>query len=162
MLPVGRDATFEIIYGNFGNAPASKVVVSLTLPNGLDLVGAVPAVARSTKSDKSGPSISSWDLGDLRVGESGIIKSQVLVTSIGADGSLVSAAISAAGNDVPSREKTAYSLQRAANSGDKVAEALRRQVAARDGHTMLWLFLIAVLVAVAVWALRRARSKPVS
>jgi uncharacterized repeat protein (TIGR01451 family) len=162
-LPVGRDATFEIIYGNFGNAPASKVTVSLTLPNGLDLVGAVPAAARSTKGDKSGPSVSSWDLGDLRVGESGIIKSQVHVTSIGADGSLVSAAISAAGNDVPSREKTAYSLQRAANAGEKVADALRRQVAAaRGGHTMLWLFLIAVLAAVVVWMFRRARSKPAS
>jgi uncharacterized repeat protein (TIGR01451 family) len=161
-LPVGRDATFQIIYGNFGNAPASKVMVSLTLPNGLDLVGAVPAAARPTKSDKSRPSISSWDLGDLRVGDSGIIKSQVHVTSIGAEGSLVSAAISATGNDVPSREKTAYSLQRAAKLGDKVADALRPQVAARGGHTMLWIFLIAVLAAFVVWMFRRARSKPAS
>jgi cbb3-type cytochrome oxidase subunit 3 len=39
---------------------------------------------------------------------------------------------------------------------------LRRQVAARGGHTMLWLFLIAVLAAVVVWMFRRARSKPAS
>lgn len=113
-LAVGSDVTYEIIYGNFGNAPASQVSVSLTLPDGLDLVEAVPAAARSTKNDKSGPTTISWDLKDLRVGESGVIKSRIHVTSIGADGSLVSAAISAAGNDVRSREKTAYSRQHAA------------------------------------------------
>jgi hypothetical protein len=96
------------------------------------------------------------------VGDSGIIKAQIHVASIGANGSLVSAEISAAGNDVPSREKIAYSLQRAANSRDKVADALRGQVALRGGHTMLWLFLIAILVAVFFWALRRALPKPAS
>lgn len=113
-LPVGGDATYEIAYGNYGNAPASQVSVSLTLPAGLNLVGAIPAATRSTKDEKSGASILSWDIGELRAADSGIIKSQIHVTSIGADGSLVSAAISAAGNDVRSREKTAYSLQHAA------------------------------------------------
>jgi hypothetical protein len=161
-LPVGKDATFEIIYGNYGNAPASQVKVLLTLPNGLDLASERPVAARSGKSDKSGPTLSSWDLGDLGVGDSGIIKAQIHVASIGANGSLVSAEISAAGNDVPSREKIAYSLQRATNSRDKIADALRGQVALRGGHTMLWLFLIAVLVAVFFWALRRALPKPAS
>jgi hypothetical protein len=35
-------------------------------------------------------------------------------------------------------------------------------VALRGGHTMLWLFLIAILVAVFFWALRRALPKPAS
>lgn len=74
----------------------------------------MPLAARSNRSDKSSPSFSSWDLGDLGVGDSGVIKSQIHVTSIGPDGSLVSAKISATGNDVPSREKIAYALQRAA------------------------------------------------
>jgi Domain of unknown function DUF11 len=109
-LLIGKQATIEIIYGNFGNAPASKATVALTLPKGLDFVGATPAAAHSNKSDPSGPSVVSWDLGDPRVGESSVIRSHIHVTALGADGSLVSAAIAAEGNDVPSREKTAYSL----------------------------------------------------
>jgi uncharacterized repeat protein (TIGR01451 family) len=151
-LPVGEDASFEIIYGNYGNAPASQVKISLTLPHGLDLVGAMPVATRSAKSDNSGPSISSWDLGNLDVGDSGIIKSQIHVTSIGVGGSLVSAEISAAGNDVPSRKKIAYSLQRAANSRDKGGDM-------HGGHTIMWLLLIAVLTAGVVWMSRRSRSK---
>ena len=165
-LPVGKDATFEIIYGNYGNAPASKATVSLTLPDGLDLVGAMPAAARSAKSDKSGLSISSWDLGDLGVGDSGVIKSQIHVTSLGPDGSLVSAEISAEGEDVPSREKIAYSLQRAANAGVNVGGAEPRQAEPggghaepRSGHALWWILPIAVIALAVVWAIRRARSK---
>jgi hypothetical protein len=113
-LPVGGDATHEIMYGNYGNAPASQASVSLVLPDGLDLIDAVPPAARMSKDDKSRASTSWWELGDLPVGESGVIKARVHVKSIGADGSLVSATISAAGNDVRSRGKSAYSLQRAA------------------------------------------------
>jgi uncharacterized repeat protein (TIGR01451 family) len=113
-LRVGSDVTYEIVYGNYGNAAATQVSLSLTLPQGLDPVDAVPVAARSTKNDKSGASTLSWDLGDLGVGESGEITSRIHVTSIGADGCLVSAAISAEGNDVHLREKTAYSLQHAA------------------------------------------------
>jgi len=118
-------------------------------------VGARPVATRSAKSDNSGPSISSWDLGNLDVGDSGIIKSQIHVTSIGVGGSLVSDEISAAGNDVPSREKIAYSLQRAANSRDRIGDL-------HGGHTIVWLFLIAVLTALVVWMFRRSRSKPAS
>jgi uncharacterized repeat protein (TIGR01451 family) len=113
-LPVGKDVTYEIVYGNSGNSSASKVSLSLILPDGLALVDALPPATSSSKSDKSGASISSWELGDLAVGQSGIVKSKVHVTSVGADGSLVKAKISAAGADVPSRQKTAYSLRYAA------------------------------------------------
>jgi len=100
------------MYGNFGNAPAKHASVSLTLPEGLALVDAQPSAASSNKSDKS--VVYSWNLGDLRVGQSGLVKAKVHVTSVGADGSLVGARISAAGKDVPSQEKTAYSLRYAA------------------------------------------------
>ncbi len=113
-LPIGKDVTYEIVYGNFGNAPAKDVSLSLKLPDGLVLVDAQPPAASSSKSDKSGGGVFLWNLGDLAVGQSGIVKSKVHVTSVGADGSLVSAVISAAGNDVSSREKTAYSLRYAA------------------------------------------------
>jgi len=113
-LPIGKDVTYEIMYGNFGNALGSKVSLSLTLPDGLALVDAQPPATSSSKSDNSGSAIFSWNLGDLAVGQSGIVKSKVHVTSVGPHGSLVKAKISAAGKDVPSREKTAYSLRYAA------------------------------------------------
>ena len=152
-LLIGKDATVEVIYGNFGNAPASKAKVALNLPKGLDLESAIPAAARSSASDPGGASISSWELGDLRVGESGIIKSHIHVTSIGPDGSLVSAAISAEGNDVPSGEKTVYSLQFAANSNAQVASALRPPPGPVGGHAMRWIFAIVVAALAATTAL---------
>jgi hypothetical protein len=96
------------------------------------------------------------------VGESSVIRSHIHVTALGADGSLVSAAIAAEGNDVPSREKTAYSLQRAANSDTHVAGALPREAGSpRGGARGPWVVWIAVivLVAVAVLAIVRAISK---
>ncbi len=163
-LPVGKDATFQVIYGNYGNAPASKVTVSLNLPKGLDLVGATPPPVRSNQGDASGSSVYSWDLGDLPVGESGIIASQIHVTSIGDDGSLVSAVISAEGDDVASAEKIAYSLQRAANSDGSAVGAVPRQPGSRQaeprgGRARWWIVPIAVLALAALWAVRRARSK---
>jgi len=157
VLPVGRDATFEIVYGNFGNAPASKATVALTLPKGLDLVGATPATAHSNNNDPSGASVSSWDLGDLRVGESGVIRSQVRVTAIGRDGSLVSAAIAAEGKDVPSRQKTAYSLQRVAAQSDVgVVGTLPRSPATGGGRSARWI-LIAIVALVVIAALSVVR-----
>ena len=161
-LPIGKDATIEVIYGNFGNAPAIKATVALTLPKGLDLVGATPATARSSGNDPSGASVSSWDLGDLRVGESGVIRSQVHVTAIGRDGSLVSAAIAAEGEDVPSRQKTAYSLQRAAAQSDVgVVGALPRSSGAGGRRPARWILIaIVALVLVAALSVVRAIRRP--
>jgi hypothetical protein len=152
-LPIGKDGAIDLVYGNFGNAPASQTKVALNLPKGLDLVSAVPAAARSSASDAGGASVSSWELGDLRVGESGIIKSHIHVTSIGPDGSLVSAAISAEGNDVPSGEKTAYSLQFAADSNAHVAGTPRRPPGPGGGHALPWIFAIGVAALAATTAL---------
>ena len=164
VLPIGRDATFEIVYGNFGHAPASKATIALTLPKGLDLVGATPATAHSNNNDPSGATVSSWDLGDLRVGESGVIRSRVHVTAIGRDGSLVSAAIAAEGKDVPSRQKTAYSLQRAAAQSDVgVAPAWRRSPGTSGGRPARWILIATVaLVVVAALSIVHAirRRKP--
>jgi uncharacterized repeat protein (TIGR01451 family) len=108
-LPLGKDVTYQVRYGNFGNEPASQVSLSMTLPNGLTLVDAQPPATSSHKDDKSGAVVLLWDLGDLAVSHSAFIKTKVHVVSVGADGSIVSARISAQGNDVSSREKTAYS-----------------------------------------------------
>jgi Domain of unknown function DUF11 len=155
-LRIGKDATIEVIYGNFGSAVASKTKVSLALPTGLGLIGAVPAAVRSDRSAASDPSVVSWDLGDLRVGESGVIRSQIHVSAIGEDGSLVSAQISAEGKDVPSTNKTAYSLQRAANSDAGVAGAWRGSPGTSGGRPARWIF-IAVVVLVVISALSVVR-----
>lgn len=113
-LTVGKDVTYEVIYGNFGNARATQVSVSLRLPDGLSFVNAEPSTNHSSSDDKTKSTNYTWDLGDLGAGQSGIIKAQVHVASVSPDGSLVSARISAAGKDVSSPEKTAYSLRYAA------------------------------------------------
>jgi uncharacterized repeat protein (TIGR01451 family) len=111
-LPIGKDVTYEIVYGNYGNAPAKEVSVSLMLPDGLAMVDAQPPGNSSNKSGKPDGGVFSWSLGDLGVGRSGVVKSKVHVTSVGPDGSFVWAKISAAGHDdVPSQGKTAYSLR---------------------------------------------------
>lgn len=110
-LTVGKDVAYEVMYGNFGNAAATGVTVRLNLPAGLTLASTKPPATRSSKDDKSGNTTLYWDLGGLDVGQSGVIKSQVHVTSVSPDGSLVTAKISATGRDVSSPEKTAHSLR---------------------------------------------------
>jgi hypothetical protein len=108
-LPLGKDVTYHMRYGNFGNEPASQVSLSMTVPNGMTLLDAQRPATSSNKDDKSSAVVWLWDIGDLAVSHSGIIKAKVHVVSVGADGSIVSARISAQGNDVSSRDKTAYS-----------------------------------------------------
>jgi uncharacterized repeat protein (TIGR01451 family) len=153
-LPVGKDVTYTITYGNFGNAPAQHASVSLSLSQGLDFVRAEPPAVDASKNERFAGGVLSWDAGDLRVGQSNIIRSQVYVTSVPEDGCLVMATISATSADVNAGDNVAYSLRHA-------SRAVERQTAARGGHTMLWLFLIAVL-AIVFWVVRRARSKPAS
>lgn len=113
-LPIGKDVIYQARYGNFGNEPARQVSLSMTLPGGLTLLGAHPPATSSNKDDKSGAVVLAWDLGDLAVSHSAVIQTKVHVVSVGADGSIVSAKISAQGNDVSSRGKTAYSRSYAA------------------------------------------------
>jgi uncharacterized repeat protein (TIGR01451 family) len=153
-LPIGKDVTYTIEYGNFGNAPAQHGSVSLSLWEGLSLLRAEPAPTGTSNSDRFGGGVLSWDVGDLHRGQSGIIKSQVHVASVPEDGSLVVTTISAPGANISSGESTAYSLRHASRAAERET--------ARGGHTMLWLFLIAVLAMVLWVVVRRARSKPAS
>ncbi|MGO9848365.1 MAG: hypothetical protein ACLPKT_17770 [Methylocella sp.] len=108
-LPVGREVTYEMTYGNFGGVSASQVSLSLKLPRGLDLVSAEPPAARSAKDGKSGGITFSWDVGELGIGQSGIIRSRVHVVSVPPDGSLVGARISSAAKDTEGN--AAFSLR---------------------------------------------------
>jgi uncharacterized repeat protein (TIGR01451 family) len=154
-LTVGKDVTYTIEYGNFGNAPAQHASVSLSLWEGLNFLGAKPVPTGTSKSDRFGGGVLSWDVGDLPVGRSSVIKSQIHVDSVPENGSLVMATITAPGADVNSSESTAYSLRHAAGLGGTTAGG----EAWHDGHKMLWILVVLVLALGVVWVIRRARSK---
>jgi uncharacterized repeat protein (TIGR01451 family) len=155
-LPVGKDVTYTITYGNFGNAPAQHASISLSLAQGLNLVHAEPPPAAISKNDRFAGGVLSWNAGDLGVGQSDIIKSQVHVTSVPEDGSLVMATISAPGPSVNSGDNVAYSLRQAPRT------AGQHGAAAQSGHLFRWLSLLAVLLIVILWAAFRARRRPAS
>jgi uncharacterized repeat protein (TIGR01451 family) len=154
-LPVGKDVTYTITYGNYGNAPAQHASVSLSLWEGLSFRHSEVTPTATAKSDKFGGGVLTWDVGDLPVGRSSVIKSQVHVDSVPETGSLVMATISTPGGNVNLSESTAYSWRRAARSAGRTAAG----GATRSGHAMLWVLVVALLAPV-VWMVQRARSKP--
>jgi uncharacterized repeat protein (TIGR01451 family) len=155
-LPVGKDVTYTITYGNFGNAPAQQASVSLSLSQGLNLSRAAPPPTGTSKNDRFVGGVLSWNIGDLAVGQSNIIKSQIHVASVPEDGSLVMATISAPGPSVNSGDNVAYSLRQAPRT------AGQHGAAAQSGHLFRWLSLLAVLLIVILWAAFRARRRPAS
>jgi hypothetical protein len=92
----------------------------------------------------------SWNIGDVAVGQSNIIKFQIHVASVPDDRSLVMATISAPGPSANSGENVAYSLRYA-------PRVVRRHGMAQGGHLLRWLFL-PVLVIV-LWAIFRATRR---
>ena len=108
-LPEGRQVTYEVTYGNFGGASASQVSLFLKLPEGLHLISADPPAARSTNHGQSNNTTFAWDVGDLGIGQSGIIRSRVQVVSVPPDGSLVGARIFSAAKDTTAND--AFSLR---------------------------------------------------
>jgi uncharacterized repeat protein (TIGR01451 family) len=150
-LPVGEDVGYAITYGNFGNAPAQHASISLSLSKGLNFVRAEPSPVGTSKSDKFPGGVLSWDVGDLRPGQSDIIKSQVHVMSVPDDGSLVMATISATSTDVNSGDNIAYLLLHASRSAGQFGAI------AQSGHLLRWLLLLVVVVV--LWAIFRARRR---
>jgi len=154
-LVAGKDVTYTIEYGNFGNAPAEHASVSMSLWEGLNFLRAKPVPTGTSKSDRFRGGVFSWDVGDLPVGRSSVIKSQVHVDSVPENGSLVMATITAPGADVNSSESTAYSLRHAAAGAGTIAGSK----AWHGGHAIRWISVLLVLALVVVWAVRRNRSK---
>ena len=152
-LPVGKDVTYTITYGNFGNAPAQQASVSLSLSEGLNLVRAAPPPAGTSKNDRFAGGVLSWNLGDLNVGQSNIIKSQIHIASVPEDGSLVMATIVAPGPSANSGENVAYSWRHAPRA------AGRPGAMAQSGHPLRWVAAMLILLAV-LWAVIRARRRP--
>jgi len=141
-LPVGKDVTYTVLYGNFGNAQAKKAVVTLGLPQGLALMHAEPPSASTSKSDRFAGGAYSWDAGDLRLGESKTIKCRVHVANVPEEGSLVMATITSAGRDINSGENVSYSLRYAENSRK------RESAAARPRHSFLRLIFLAIVIGI--------------
>ena len=152
-LPVGKVVTYTITYGNFGNASAQHASVSLSPWDGLNLVRAEPPAARSAKSGKFEGEVLSWDVGDLRVGQSNVIKVQIHVTSVPEDGSLVMATIAAPGPSANSGENVAYSWQHAPRA------AGHNGAIAQSGHLLRWVVAMLAVLAV-LWVVLRARRRP--
>lgn len=149
-LPVGKDVTYTITYGNFGNTPAQKASVSLSLSQGLNLLRAEPSPAGVSKNDQFRGGVLSWNVGELAVGQSNVIKSLVHVASIPEDGSLVKATISdPGGSSVNSGENVAYSLRHAPRG------AVLHATAFHTGHAVRWFILLPFLLVI-VWAALRA------
>lgn len=113
-----------------------------------------PPVARSTKSQKFGGGVFSWDVGDLAVGQSNVIESRIHVNAVADDGSLAMAAITAAGNDIASEEKTAYSLRYAARP------ATNHAFAAPSNHMRYLILLIAIIIGGILWRSLRVLRRP--
>jgi uncharacterized repeat protein (TIGR01451 family) len=93
MLSAGRDLTYTVLYGNFGNQMAPTTTLTLSLWSGLNLVSAQPAPSRTDTSTTFAGGVLVWDLGDLPVGEWDTIQVRLHVASIPSEGSLVLAAI---------------------------------------------------------------------
>jgi uncharacterized repeat protein (TIGR01451 family) len=58
-LTVGKDVTYVILYGNFGNQTASNVTLSLSLAEGLSSLGTEPKPTGTAKSDRFGGGVMS-------------------------------------------------------------------------------------------------------
>lgn len=158
-LTVGRDVKYVIGYGNFGNRPASGATLSLSLAEGLSVLGGEPKPAGVEKSDRFGGGVISWNVGDLGVGDSKKVTVRVHVTSVPQHGSLTMATIAAPGTDIDPRNNVANVNLRAPRS----ASRMESTVGALGGGNVLWYGLLAALavalISASAWAVWRAKRR---
>ena len=156
-LPTGEDVTYTILYGNFGNRPASGASVSLSLAGGLNLLSTQPVHTHISQSDKFAGGVLSWNVGDVRVGESKLINCRVHIASVPKGGSVVKAAISFPGTDITPANNVAYSHLYAprAVSGIRPLGPLKRHV----WTYLLWTVVLVLLVGILLLALRATKAR---
>ena len=92
-LAAGQDITYTVFYGNYGNQIAPTTTLTLSLWSGMSLVNAEPASSRTITSSTFLGGVLGWDMGDLPVGDSGVIRVRVHVADIPPEGSMVLAAV---------------------------------------------------------------------
>lgn len=146
----GTDATFVMTYANVGSQVARKTTVALRAPGSTSLVRAQPPSTRTSTDDALSATVATWELGDVRPGDHGMIRVPMRVAS--GTGMLVTAAISADGRDV--------------NVDNDTARAVLRETRARGTRTLgasagkaKWLLpaLSAVALLGALWLAMRWR-----
>jgi uncharacterized repeat protein (TIGR01451 family) len=93
-LAAGQDITYTVFYGNYGNQVAPTTTLTLSLWSGMQLVSAEPAPSRTITSSTFLGGVLGWDMGDLPVGDSGVIRVRVHVANIPPEGSMVLAVVS--------------------------------------------------------------------
>jgi len=160
VLPVGKDVTYTVLYGNFGNKPAPGVSISLNLAGGLDLTRAEPAATRTNQSDKSAGEVLEWNVGDLRVAESKLINCRVHVNSVPKKGSLVKATISFPGTDINPSNNIAYShwyAPRVVSRGPPFVPPKRHLL-----RYFLWIVAFIVVLGILLLVYRRTRRRATS
>lgn len=113
-LRIGQDVTYTIRYTNIGSQVAHKSVLTLSLWSGLSLKSAQPAQSRTTTNTNFAGGVVIWDLGDLPIGASGVIRAQVHVRSVPKEGSLVLATISTSDRDINQANNSSLDRRHAA------------------------------------------------
>ncbi len=133
MLSPGQDVTYTLLYGNAGNQMAPATTLSLSLWSGLELVSAQPAPSRTTTSPTFAGGVLGWDLGDLPVGEWGMVQVQLHVASIPPEGSLVLAVVGSGSADTHPVDNTVLDHRTIAVVGSSREE----QLSNAEGHYQL-------------------------
>jgi uncharacterized repeat protein (TIGR01451 family) len=163
------NVTCVIKCANLGNQPAHKVVVTLNLGSGLGIVHSDPQPSGTGTNHAYPGGVAHWDIGDLDVGMSRTIRSDIHVTSVSDDGALVEATISGDGTDIDGTNNSAFLLWRSPLSPG----ALRRSAAiqktiggteetsGRPASHRLRHFFELILLIVVVLIVVRARRGPV-
>jgi len=101
LLTPGQDLTYTIGYGNFGDQIAPSSTITLSLSAGLTLVSAQPAADRLIMDSAAFPGgVAAWDLGDLPSGKAGTIQIQLDASAVPPEGSIATAIIRTASQDM--------------------------------------------------------------
>ncbi|MGO9848366.1 MAG: hypothetical protein ACLPKT_17775 [Methylocella sp.] len=104
------NVTCVIKCANLGNQPAHKVVVTLNLGSGLAIVHSDPQPSGTGTNDAYPGGVAHSDIGDLDIGMSRSIKSDIHVTSVPDDGALLEATIAGDGTDLDGTNNAASLL----------------------------------------------------
>jgi len=156
-LRIGKDVTYSIIYGNFGNKAATGASVSLRLAKGLSVIQVDRAPSRQS-NDNSDGDLLEWDVGDIRIGESRLINCRVHVNSVPTGGSLTKASISFPSADINPSNNVASVRWHAPTASQQTAPQAPKHVLWRNILLILTLLLLLMAFVLLLWRRSRRRT----